>query len=360
MKSTIRKSALLTGMIVFIYGGQIKAQFLKRLLNDVQQTAENRADNKATSTTNKALDKVDNSTQSKPKTNNSSTAASPSTAGSSSATPADKAASNSVLGAFAKAAQQNPNDTSAADLTMKALGLLAGGGAVSAADSAAAIKSFTAGAGGSGILYQSITTTISSKAVVSKDTATVYFTNTGSGRSEMRINIPGAMSNKMITIGHAANPKYSVSLYPDTKTYSLNVIDSALINSGISKYQVTRVGTETVQGYRCVHSKLTSTTGSGVFKSSSTMDLWTSTEVPGYDLYKKLSSVQGYQTQMIQALDRAGCSGYILKMTASGNGYSMNSVLIKAEKKSFPDSLFEIPPGYSQSKGNMFSHMVGH
>ena len=44
------------------------------------------------------------------------------------------------LGAFAKAAEDNPNDTSAADLTMKGLGNLMGGNQdISAADSAAAI-----------------------------------------------------------------------------------------------------------------------------------------------------------------------------------------------------------------------------
>ncbi|MEO6963003.1 MAG: DUF4412 domain-containing protein [Puia sp.] len=358
MKKTIIKSAVVTGMIVFGYAGAVNAQFFKQILNDVKQTAQNRADNKATSTTNKALDKVDNSTQAKPKSNNTSATGHANPAVNSGVL-ADTAATNSVLGAFAKAAQQNPNDTSAADLTMKALGLLAGGGGVSAADSAAAIKSFASGNGGSGYLYETVTTSTSSKGAVSRDTAKSYIAGSGNGRSEMRINIPGAMSNQMIVIGHASDPKYSISLYPDSRTYSLNIIDSSLINSGRSVYQVTKIGTENIQGYRCTHVKLTTTSGSGMFKSTTTMNLWTSTDIPGYEVFKKLSGGRAaFHIDMMQALEKAGCAGYLVKMQDSEKDYSVNMVLVKAEKQSFPDNLFVIPPGYTKSSGNMISHMI--
>ena len=333
MKNSLIKFSLMNGLVLFAFCASLHAQSLKQLFDTVTQNDQSHTGNKTVQA-------------------NSNTA-------NLASTPADTVIPYKVLQAFADAARQNPNDTSAGDMTMKALGLLAGGGGVSAADSAAAIKSFTAGSGGSGIVYQSITISTPAKGSTSKDTANLYLTNSGNARSEMRINMPGAMSNEMIVIGHASNPRYSVSLYPESKTYSLNIIDSSLLHSGLQTYRVIRIGIESSQGYRCIHSKLTTTSGSVIFKSTSAMDLWTSTEVPGYDIYKKLVSVQGYQAGMMQALDHAGCGGFIVKTEASGSGYSMSMQLIKAEKKNLPESLFDIPAGYKQSKGNMISHMVG-
>ncbi len=68
---------------------------------------------------NQVFDKVDNATKTKSATTSTSTQ-----------DEGDTASTKKVLGAFAKAAQQNPNDTSSADVTMKALGILAGGGGV--------------------------------------------------------------------------------------------------------------------------------------------------------------------------------------------------------------------------------------
>ena len=119
--------------------------FMKDVLNAVRGTAQGRANNAATQTTNKAIDQVDPATQSKSHKQSS---------GSATASPSDTAALHGVLGAFAKAAEANPNDTSAADLTMKALGLMAGEKQVSAQDSANAIKAYRSASGGSGLHYE--------------------------------------------------------------------------------------------------------------------------------------------------------------------------------------------------------------
>jgi hypothetical protein len=337
-------------LVMLICSVTSQAQFLKSILNTVQQTAQNRANSKASQTTNKALDKVDSSTQIKSKSGNSSP---------SSATPQNTEGTNSVLGAFAKAAQQNPNDTSSADLTMKALGIIAAGGKeISAADSAAIIKSYMSGNGGGGEYYQYLTTSTTKKGT-SKDTSYHYMTNSGSGRVEMKMSIPGVMTNEMITIGHVDNPQYSISLYPDSKTYSLNIIDTSLINAGgRDSYEVVKLGKETVAGYSCIHAKLTSTFGSGMFKSTSTMDIWTSTDVPGYALYKKMLLTANMKPQMLQALEKAGCGGFLVKTESQNKDYSMIMVLIKAGEKNFPASLFEIPSGYAESKQNSIYHMA--
>jgi Domain of unknown function (DUF4412) len=321
-------AALLLSMFAVLPPVTAHAQFLKNLVNNVKQTVQNRANGKADQATNKSLDKVDTS-------------------------------SNSLLGSFAKASSSNPKDTSAADLTMKALGIFAGGGGVSAADSASAIQSFRTASGGSGIFYQYQTLITTKKNPPVNDTSCTWLTNGGEGRAEMTIPMPGVTGGKIISIGHAGQPKYSVQLYPEDKQYGLTVIDTSLLNVGKETYEITRVGTETVNGYSCVHVKMTTTIGSGIFHSKSTEDIWTSTDVPGYSLYKRLTSVNpATKPQMIQALEKAGAGGFFVKMASADKDYSMTMTLVRAEEKSCPASLFEIPVGYTQTDENMIQHMM--
>jgi hypothetical protein len=307
--------------------GVARAQFLKQLVNTVKQTAQGRANSKADQTTNKSLDKVDTS-------------------------------GNSFLGAFSKAGSTNPGDTSAANMTMKALGIFTGGGGVSAADSAAAFETFRSASGGSGMFYQYEIKITSKKNPPSDDTTCSWFTNGGEGRSEMEMPIPGIKSGKIVSIGRIGQPRYSIQLYADSKTYGLTVIDTSLINGIKESFQITKVGTENVGGYACTHVKMVTTSGSGLFKSKSEEDLWTSTAVPGYALYKRLAAVSGIRPQMMQALEQAGADGFFVKMTAAGKDYSMTMSLMHAEEKSNPASLFEIPAGYTKTDENMMQHMM--
>jgi Domain of unknown function (DUF4412) len=304
-----------------------QAQFLKQLLNNVKQTAQNRANGKADQATNKSLDKVDTS-------------------------------SNSLLGAFAKAGAANPNDTSSADLTMKALGIFAGGGGVSAADSATAIQSFRAAVGGAGIFYQYQTLITSKKNPPTADTSSTWFTNSGEGRMEMRMPIPGMVTAKIISIGRAGEPRFSVQLYPNTKQYGLTVIDTSLMHAGKESYEVTKVGSETINGYSCIHVKMTTTSGMAMFKTKTTQDIWTSTGVPGYSLYKRLTSVNTAHPRMMQALQKAGADGVIVKMSTADKEFSMTVTLMKSEEKNCSADLFDIPSGYTESDQNMFQHMM--
>ncbi len=120
---------------------------------------------------------------------------------------------------------------------------------------------------------------------------------------------------------------------------------------------VTKIGDETVDGYSCVHVRLNSTSGSGLFKSSSTEELWTSTAVPGYSLYHNLSD-QTVTYGIMQALEKAGAAGMLVKMAASGKDYSMTYELIEAKSGSYPASLFMIPAGYTQTNKTIMEYML--
>jgi hypothetical protein len=216
---------------------------------------------------------------------------------------------------------------------------------ISPADSAAAIKAFMTSTGGSGLLYQYrliYTFSKSNKDSTSTDTLSTAITDGHNIHTDL-----GALGVRMEVIGHAGMPRYSVLLYPENKTFVFNIIDTAAINSanGMS-YQVTKVGSETVLGYNCIHSRLTVITAGQ--KAGITEDIWTSPSVPGYAELKNLSFNQNVTPKMMQALETAGCGGAFVKMEMQSKTFSMDMQLITAGRKNFPASLFQIPPGYTQ------------
>ncbi|MGH2566041.1 MAG: DUF4412 domain-containing protein, partial [Ginsengibacter sp.] len=313
-----------------------------------KNTAENRANNKTAQSTNGVLDKVDNATKTKSTTSNTNTASTQGEQG-------DTAATNRVFGAFAKAAQQNPNDTSAADVTMKALGILVGGGGVSAADSAAAIQSFKTANGGAGFYYETTNTVVTEKGTA-KSINKTWLTTSGEGRVEMNLVAMMGVSggSPMIGISRAAKPNYSIILDDEDKTYSLSIIDTSLINSG-SKYMVTKIGNETVGGYPCVHARLTS---SG--RNKLDMDIWTCKSVPGYSLMEKMmtSSKSMVTPDMFKALKQAGADGYFVKIGIKNKDISSEMLLTKVEQKSLSASLFAIPAGYTKSGYGVMGNLM--
>lgn len=214
---------------------------------------------------------------------------------------------------------------------------------VSPADSAAAISAFLGGSGGgSGMLYQYyVSEAYGPKQVPLKDTMSMAYTNQGDVRTEM-----GLFGEKMIVLGRHGLPKYSMSLNTQLKTYTLNVIDSAALRAMTGGYQVTKVGTETVQGYSCVHARLTQTmTHTQVI----TLDIWTSKDVPGYGRFQSMSGSYVTPGMMVE-LEQAGCGGFFVKMTMRSKDVAMDMVLETAEKKTFSGDVFAVPAGYKRAR----------
>ena len=83
------------------------------------------------------------------------------------------------------------------------------------------------------------------------------------------------------------------------------------------------------------------------------MDIWTSADVPGYSMLKSWMSNQNVTPKMMKALDQAGCGGFMVKMTNDNKNLTYSMDLIKADKNSFPASMFCIPAGYTESKYNL-------
>jgi hypothetical protein len=341
MKKTVWIVALVMGVTA---AG--RAQFFKKMVENVKQTVQNRANGKANGATNKVLDKADSATR----IGGGSSGGSSGGSANGSGLGIDTSSTNRVLGAFARAAQQNPNDTSAADLTMKALGILVGGGGVSAADSAKAINEFRSAKGGSGVTYQMITT-ITGK-MNRKDTSQAWFTAGGEGRMTMTI----LGSDRIVTIGRIATPTYSITLDEGERNYSLNVIDTSLLNRGA--YTVEKLGTETAAGYPCTHVRVTSTTGKGMFAFKDVSELWLSTAMPGYSILRNGVLDKGQQMGMLRALHQAGVDGLLVRMTAGDGKTSMKMELVQIKEGNFPAAMFTIPSGYTQSNETMVGRMI--
>ena len=227
---------------------------------------------------------------------------------------------------------------------------------ISPADSAAAIKAFMTATGGSGTLYQYRVTynfRIKNKDSSSTDTMSTAITDGHNTRADI-----GLLGGKMQVIGHAGMPRYSIILYPESKSYVFNIIDTTAINSADgTTYQVVKVGNEKVGGYNCTHSKMTIVTSGS--KTGVTEEIWTSPAVPGYAMMEKMMSMQNVTPKMMAALDQAGCGGMFVKMQTVSKEFSMDMLLVTADRRTFPASMFEIPSGYTASSGqNMFLNMM--
>jgi hypothetical protein len=239
------------------------------------------------------------------------------------------------------------------------LGVSGYGKAQDSADAAAVLKSFMTATGGSGMWYQYQTryeVRIRGTVRTMVDTMSSAISDDRYAHVDM-----GVWGMRFSMLKHVGQPRYTVKLNPQTKSYSLTVIDTAWSNSANGQtFRVVRIGTESVEGYTCVHAKMTVTGADG--KVVTTDDLWTSTAVPEYAQYKREMADEHITVKMMQALEKAGCEGFVVKIVGEtpmtgggaaapggGSQTKFEMTLIKAERRNFPASMFEIPAGYTES-----------
>jgi hypothetical protein len=301
-----------------LYCPAVRAQFLKNLVNNVSQKVANKA--------------AGNNTNTAGKSDSAAKAAN------------DSAMLAGIMGKMAAAAKPVPMT----------------------AEDSAAVKGFMTANGGNGLFYQ-YQTRYDFKGKTRDSTVVDTMSTAISDAHNTHVDMD-MLGMKMAVIGHASLPKYSMILYPQTKSYKLNIIDTAAINGGNTTYTVTRVGTETVAGYSCIHSRMTVNTGKDK-NATVTEDIWTSNAVPGYAQMKKMMTNQHVTPKMMQAMENAGCDGFIVKMqmqssqqasSAQGQSlrFSMDMVLITVARKEFPASMFEIPAGYTaENRVSPLSHL---
>lgn len=190
-------------------------------------------------------------------------------------------------------------------------------------------------------------------------TGKVFVSKTGS-RTEMNMQTQH-MPIRMTTLMKFSNPDVMYLVNDTQRTYA--EIDLKKMKEQASKNQgararetwtVKKLGRETVNGYACEHLLVTHGTD-----AKSEQEWWTTRDIAGlsYDSMRGLMR-RGNQGDegILKALRDAGVEGFVVKMVTreKGNPTPVSTMeLTKAEKRSLPASLFEIPAGYKKQEGMM-------
>ncbi|MBS1730457.1 MAG: DUF4412 domain-containing protein [Bacteroidetes bacterium] len=189
----------------------------------------------------------------------------------------------------------------------------------------------------------------------------IYISHSGKARVEMYTVNNGKASLMMVGLSDAKNPAQSTLIDDSAKTYSINKIDTASGNDMLdqhTKYTVSKIGNETIQGLNCVHAQIIKTMNfSGVqsfMNSSDTTDVWMTKDIPmPSGIEKQFSKGMGiaYNNDVAGQLIQMGCTGFPVKFLDRGKDSKVNSQLTKISHDNFPESMFEVPSGYKETQG---------
>lgn len=189
-----------------------------------------------------------------------------------------------------------------------------------------------------------------------------YISAGGKARSEMYKLTNGKPSLVMTGIMDANNPTQSILLDDSAKTYSINKIDTAgnddnILNSH-TKYSVSKMGDETIQGLHCVHARIIKTMNfsgaSSFMNSNDTTDIWMT---PDLSFSKSLNEASAksmglaYNKEVAGQLLQMGCEGFMVKFAMHSKDVSSITQITKVAHQDFPAAMFEVPQGYKQTEG---------
>lgn len=189
-------------------------------------------------------------------------------------------------------------------------------------------------------------------------TGKVFVSKVGS-RTEMDMEA-AHMPIHMTTLMRFSTPDVMYLINDKAKTYS--EVDTKKAREQAAKmagdknkeaYSVKVLGSEKLLGYSTKHVVL-SRPG-----DKSEMEAWTTKDILGLS-YESMRGLvrRGAQDEgsMMKALKDAGAEGFFVKMITREKGKTeplTTMELTKAEKKSLPASMFEVPAGYAKQEGMM-------
>ncbi|HWB62564.1 MAG TPA: DUF4412 domain-containing protein [Chitinophagales bacterium] len=177
----------------------------------------------------------------------------------------------------------------------------------------------------------------------------------GNTRTEMAFSMSGpqaqqGINHNSVSLILKSTPDKIYTLDVDKKTYSeLDISkkeDFKDVNT--DDYEITVVGKEKVNGYNATHVIVKSK------KTGMTIDYWNSTEIPFYGEAENIKSKYTGHDNLIKAMKAKGAEGFPVRIKEGEKGMTMQVDLVKAEKRSNPDSLFSLS-GYTLTS----THSVG-
>jgi len=167
--------------------------------------------------------------------------------------------------------------------------------------------------------------------------------------SRMEMNMQKPMPMKIVILTRADTPDKVYQVNDQSRTYSeTDVSKDSKPRESTDKepWKVKKLGEEKVLNYKTQHVMVT--------HGPETWELWTSKDLIDYETYRKLQASKGRMAgdeRMVNALKEADVDGMPLKAIVSQEGMKSTIELVKAEKKTLPASIFEVPQGYKKSAG---------
>jgi len=153
--------------------------------------------------------------------------------------------------------------------------------------------------------------------------------------------IPGGIKTKTLMLKDKPGIIYSIN--DQNKSYSETTISESS-KQDTKTYTVKKIGEETLNGYKCIHAIVT--------EGAETHEVWNTKDIPDYAKYAEAmkSNKQVSSQSREDALRAAGCDGVPVKTIHKGNARQgdITIELVKLEKKTFQQSDFEIPAGYTK------------
>ena len=230
-------------------------------------------------------------------------------------------------------------------------------------ESASNISAFAPSGSGSDMYYEYNSTTVG-KDMTIKTVIKMYVSSNGSMRVEMDVEnsaMKGKSIGPMIIIGHSDKPNESISIDDAAKTYSINHFTDNDFNTGEKiKSTATKIGEEKILGFNSVHARIISKKSiSSLYSDVDTVDLWRSNNVPMQasvkELFDKFNSkgMAMYSADVATQLKQMGCEGFMTKMEIHSKRSSTTEILVKAESRDLPASMFQIPAGYTEAKSGI-------
>lgn len=165
----------------------------------------------------------------------------------------------------------------------------------------------------------------------------------GNSRVEMNMNVTGMGGMNMASLYLKSSPGLVYLLNEQGKTYSelSTTTDEDWKDYPQSEYEVTVIGKEKVNGYNATHVKIRRK------GSTHDMEMWNTTELPGYADYANLKTKFTGKSNLLKALEAKGATGFPVRIRSAEKQYSMQMDLVKAEKRSNPANLFSLS-GYTK------------
>ena len=230
-------------------------------------------------------------------------------------------------------------------------------------DSASSISTSAPSGSGKDMYYEYNSATVG-KDMTIKTVIKMYVSSNGSMRVEIDVEnsaMKGKVPGPMIIIGHSDKPNESISIDDAAKTYSTNHFTDNDFNTGQKiKSTATKIGEEKILGFSSVHARIISDKSIGsVYSDVDTVDLWRSNSVPMQasvkELFDKFNSkgMAMYSADVANQLKQMGCEGFLTKMVIHSKRSSTTEILVKAESRDLPASMFQIPAGYTEVKSGM-------